>query len=145
MRYELYRYDEELEWYEFVLENDNIDNLYAFTIYIGIMEEEKKIKRRKGKWIFIDNKPTEFNVLDYGYHEIPTNEEVRERIKYCKFEKHFDEKELLNGKEIDYDIFNEKYEKAMQIASQETDAICSSLFSHTPIKKLPLREKLKKA
>lgn len=145
MRYELYRYDEELEEYEFVNQDNFIEHLYAGVLMKGIVEDVYKIKNRKGKWIFIDNEPTEFNILDYGYHEIPTNEEVRERIKDCKFAKHFNEKELCKGKEIDYDIFNEEYERAMQIASQETDAICSSLFSLTPIKKLPLTNKVKKA
>lgn len=148
MRYELYRYDEELEWYEFVNQDDFIEHLYAGVLMKGIVEDFYKIKNRKGKWIFIDNEPTEFNILDYGYQEIPTNKEIRERILYCKFSKHFNKKdmrELFKGDKLEIDIFNQEYEKTMQIASQETDAICSSLFFLTPIKKLPLTNKVKKA
>lgn len=139
MRYELYKYNEKLEWYDFVLENDNIDNLYNFVLYLGIIES-KKIKD-VDKWIFIDNEPNEYNLLNLGYHkQIPNNEVVRERIKNCKFSKYFNNKDIFKGKEIDFTIFNEEYEKAMKIAEEETNKICSLLFSFEPNFRLPFND-----
>lgn len=137
MRYELYRYDYEMDWYNFIMESDTIDALHGYAIFSGILNEKKK-DNRKGKWIFIDNEPKEYNLLDLGYmNEIPSNEEVKKVIQECKFQRHFHPKGMFKKDKIDFDVYNREYEKTMKQATEETDAICSVLFSLKPIFKLP--------
>lgn len=126
MRYELYRLEPaEDKWFIcFDKESNNISVLCQFI-------EDYKSLDTKFTWIIIDNEPTTFNLHNLGFAEIPTREELKQRIFECKFNKYFDVIEI-SFDEISK-FYNTHKDEYLQKAEKEAEELLNKLYQYEPI------------
>jgi hypothetical protein len=136
MRYELYRLckvNATDYCYDFQKESDDIEDLFRYVLCLNIKKVFEGVNCGQQQWIYLDNEPSNFNILHLGYTTVPTEKECAERIFQCKFQKHLNAIVIENIDNYDFYTYLKDYEEIAKVASAECDAICVKLFTYEPI------------
>ncbi len=133
MRYELYSFHPNEDCYCFEKENDDIQELLAYALKENLPKWLCGAEADPCQWIYLDNTPSEYNILQLGFLSVPSTEECRERILQCKIAKYAQESEISAVGGDDLSVYAENYQEIVKAASAACDAICTKLFTYPPI------------
>lgn len=127
MRYELYIHTPagKSSIYDIVKESNNLPSLCTYIENYAEVETDFQ-------WIIIDNEPTQFNLHNLGFAEMPTREELKDRIMQCKYFKYF---KSCGNMQFDkmvnyYDRHKDEYYIK---ADAEAEEIVNKLYQYEPI------------
>ena len=122
MRYELYTHNESADIFTLCIESDSIISICTY------IEDYPKVDTNF-QWIIIDNEPTEFNLCNLGFAEMPTREELKNRIVECKYYRCF-KANTFEEMVKEYDSKRDEYRIKTEA---EADELINKLFQYEPI------------